>query len=165
MAIHPTYRLIKTMQQQAFVEEREYLSNSTNDNIPGLVKKKKNWIFVIIRELSVQVEDKCYMYDYEMTHSPCQKNTLWLDLILSHLNATIWVLPPLWIPHARQAIKIVILECILCKIFKSISFAYPEMACLPKTRVNLVKSFLHMGIDSTSHIQWMQLEGEVKCTY
>lgn len=75
------------------------------------------------------------------------------------LNATIWIfastlskvqLSWFWIAQAK------------CKRFNSVSIAYPKMACLPKTRVNLVKLFLHAGTDFTSHIWLNGTEGRSK---
>lgn len=69
-----------------------------------------------------------------------------------------------WIPKARQAIKTVISCCVICKKYNTLSFRYPKVTNLPKHRVNLVKPFLHTGIDFTGHL-WVHEGDETKKMY
>ena len=60
-----------------------------------------------------------------------------------------------WIHRARQAAKKVTSRCILCQKFNNLAFKYPKVTNLPKHRVNLIKPFLHTGIDYTGHV-WVK---------
>ena len=62
-----------------------------------------------------------------------------------------------WIFRARQSVKTVISSCNLCRKFNSISFRYPKVTNLPKHRVNLIRPFLHTGVDFTGHL-WIRTE-------
>lgn len=69
-----------------------------------------------------------------------------------------------WIPRARQAVKKVISRCVLCQKFNNLAFKYPKVTNLPKHRVNLVKPFLHTGIDYTGHV-WVKGDEGVSKMY
>ena len=60
-----------------------------------------------------------------------------------------------WIPKTRQAVKSVISQCTICQKFNNLAFKYPKVANLPKSRVNLIKPYLHTGIDYTGHV-WVK---------
>merc|ERR1712055_1278249 len=51
-----------------------------------------------------------------------------------------------------QSVKNVISHCVVCKKFNSLSFRYPKVTNLPKHRVNLIRPYLHTGVDYTGHI-------------
>ena len=51
-----------------------------------------------------------------------------------------------------QAVKSAIAECIVCKRFNALAYKYPPMTDLPTHRVNLVRPFLHTGVDYTGHL-------------
>ena len=54
--------------------------------------------------------------------------------------------------HPYQDVKKVIHPCITCKKYNSLSFNYPKVTNLPKHRVNMVRPYLHVGVDFTGHI-------------
>ena len=60
-----------------------------------------------------------------------------------------------WIPKARKAVKSVISQCTICQKFNNLAFKYPKVTNLPKSRVNLIKPYLHTEIDYTGHI-WVK---------
>ena len=59
------------------------------------------------------------------------------------------------IPKARQAVKKVISQCTICLKFNNLTFKYPKVTSLPKSRVSLIKPYLHTGIDYTGHV-WVK---------
>ena len=56
-----------------------------------------------------------------------------------------------WILQARQAIRKVIENCILCHRYNSRPFRIPSSPELPKERVFFVLSFDNTGMDFTGH--------------
>ena len=62
-----------------------------------------------------------------------------------------------WIPKARQAVKSVISQCIICQKFNNLVFKYPKVTNLPKSRANLIKPYLHTGIDYTGQV-WVKVD-------
>ena len=70
-----------------------------------------------------------------------------------------------WILKMRQVIKSILSSCITCRKFNSLAFRYPRMMNLPKHRVNLVKPFLHTGVDFTGHLWVKNKEGELVKMY
>ena len=60
-----------------------------------------------------------------------------------------------WIPKTRQAVKSVISQCTICQKFNNLAFKYPKVTNLPKSRINLIKTYLHTGIDYTGHV-WLK---------
>ena len=69
-----------------------------------------------------------------------------------------------WIPKARQAVKKVISQCLICQKFNNLSFKYPKVTNLPKHRVNLIKPFQHTGIDYTGHV-WVKTNEGISKMY
>jgi hypothetical protein len=65
-----------------------------------------------------------------------------------------------WLPGGRQVVKEIISKCITCKKLNTQAFAYPRLTNLPKERINLIKPFLHTGIDYTGHLYINNSEGE-----
>ena len=56
-----------------------------------------------------------------------------------------------WIINARQAVKRVLKQCIVCHKYNSRPFSKSPTPFLPSERVNLVKPFYHTGLDFTGH--------------
>ena len=54
--------------------------------------------------------------------------------------------------HPYQGVKKVIHPCVTCKRYNALSFNYPRVTNLPKHRVNIVRPYLHVGVDLTGHI-------------
>ena len=69
-----------------------------------------------------------------------------------------------WVPCARQSVKHKIVDCFVCKKYNALSSRYPKLTNLPKQRVNLIRPFLHTGIDSTCHL-WVRSGEENKKMY
>ena len=70
-----------------------------------------------------------------------------------------------WILKMRQVIKSILSLCVTYRKFNSLSFHYPQMANLPKHRVNLVKPFQHTGVDFTGHLWIKNEKGELAKMY
>ena len=60
-------------------------------------------------------------------------------------------------PCARQSINHYTDDCFVCRKYNALSFRYPRLTNLPKNRVNLIRPFLHIGVDFTGHL-WIQTE-------
>ena len=60
-----------------------------------------------------------------------------------------------WIPIVRQAVKSVISQCTICQKFNNLAFKYPKVTYLPKSRVILIKPYLHTGINYTGYV-WVK---------
>ena len=69
-----------------------------------------------------------------------------------------------WVPRARQAVKRYISDCFVCKKYNGLSFKYPKLTNLPKHRVNLIRPFLHTGVDFTGHL-WVRSGQEDRKVY
>ena len=54
--------------------------------------------------------------------------------------------------HPYQGVKKVIHPCVTYKRYNALSFNYPRVTNLPKHRVNIVRPYLHVGVDFTGHI-------------
>ena len=59
------------------------------------------------------------------------------------------------IPKVRQAAKRLISQCTICQKFNNLAFKYPKVTNFSKSRINLIKSYLHTEIDYTGHV-WVK---------
>ena len=64
----------------------------------------------------------------------------------------------------RLAVKSVISQTISQK-FNNLAFKYPKVTNISKSRVNLIKLYLHTGIDYTEHVWVKGDHGVLKCIY
>ena len=156
--------LIKIMQSQSFPIEIEFLLNPKNKDIPALVKSAN----LFIDECGVVRSDgrigKTDYFDYEVInpillpkdhvlsrliieHAHLEVKHLGIQATLNHLR-----LAGFWLVHPYQSVKNVIYPCLICKKFNALSYRYPKVTNLPKHRVNLVRPYLHVGVDFTGHI-------------
>ena len=168
--------LLKAMQQQQFAEEQAYLQAPNDHKVPNLVNNLQ--LFIDKKGLirSQGRIGKSTTYEYEILNpillakghpltnliiKDCHNRCKHLG-IQSTLNKV--RLSGFWIPKARQAVKTNLSQCILCKKFNNLAFKYPKVTNLPKHRVNLVKPYLHTGIDYTGHV-WVQTDSGVSKMY
>ena len=156
--------LIKVMQLQAFSNEINYLSNPSATKPPDLVRN----LDLFLDEQNILRSrgriNKTQYYDYNITnpiliakdHELTKLIVMSIHNKIKHMGLGTTLtqirLAGFWIPRARQAIKNVLSKCFICKRYNSLSFKYPKICNLPKSRVNLVKPFREVGIDYTSHI-------------
>jgi len=155
---------LKQMQQQCFSREISFLKNPKKDEIPSIVNQLNLFIDDngILRSRGRIAKTLLYNYDvinpvllgknHHLTrliirdfHARCQHLGVQatINFIRSH---------GFWIAKARQAVKNILSECIICKKFNSIPFKYPKMTNLPHHRVNFVRPFDHTGVDFTGHL-------------
>ncbi|XP_066974322.1 uncharacterized protein [Macrobrachium rosenbergii] len=62
-----------------------------------------------------------------------------------------------WIPKGLVTVKSIISKCTVCKKYNALAYKYPRMVDMPKHHMNLVKPFMHAGIDYTGHF-WVKAE-------
>ena len=80
-------------------------------------------------------------------HAHLAVKHLGIQATLNHLR-----LAGFWLVHPYQSVKNVINPCIICKKFNALSYRYPKVTNLPKHRVNLIRPFIHVGVDFTGHL-------------
>ncbi len=139
--------------RNVFLKEIKYLQLNEKSEVPDLV----NDINLFIDDFKIKGRiSKSLYFDYNIcnpillrkehfltkliimdVHSKMQH--LGLQTTLNHIRKSRF-----WISKAGQAVKNAISNCITCKKFNAFSFDYPKMTNLPKTRLNLVKPFLHL---------------------
>ena len=62
-----------------------------------------------------------------------------------------------WVPRARQVVKNVLSQCVICKKMNAFAFRYPKMTSMPKHRMKLVRPYEHCGVDFTGQL-WVNSE-------
>ena len=159
--------LIKTMQSQEFEEELKFLKSKENKNPPNLVKSLNLFLDKegILRSYGRIEKTQIYNYDLfnpillAKTHNLTKLFIIKAHESCKHLGISATLnnlrLSGFWVPKARQCVKNALSSCFICNKFNSLSFRYPKVTNLPKSRVNLVKPFYDTGIDYTGHI-WVK---------
>ena len=168
--------LLKIMQQQSFVEELAYLQHSQCHKVPDLVNdlqlfldeeglirtrgrigKTTNYEYEVINPIMLAKDHPLTALIIKDSHDRCKH--LGIQSTVNKIR-----LSGFWISKARQAVKTVLGKCMICKKFNSLSFKYPRVTNLPKHRVNLIKPYLHTGIDYTGHV-WVKTDSGVQKMY
>ena len=157
--------LIKNVQAHCFKKEILFLKeNKSNTQIPDLVKNLNLFLDQdgILR--SKGRISKVNYYDYEVLNPILlPKEHSYSRLIIrkahfscKHLGVQSTLnkvrLQGYWIPKARQIIKTVLSECIICKKYNNFAFAYPKYTSFTKAQMDYVRPFKHVGVDFTGHI-------------
>lgn len=168
--------LLKVMQQQSFPTELAYLQSPQGKKVSELLKKLN--LFIDERGI-IRTKGrigKITAYDYEVINPVLlakDHDLTELMIVEYHKRCKhLGIQPTLnkirlsgfWIHRARQAAKKIISRCVLCQKFNNLAFKYPKVTNLPKHRVNLVKPFLHTGIDYTGHV-WVKGDEGVSKMY
>lgn len=165
---HAKVFCLKEMQREIFHEEINYLKtvriNSNTKTVPDLVSKLN--LFLDDKELlrsrgrtplNYTLDEKILnpvliakkhpltTLIVEDSHKRCKHLGLQttVNFIRSH---------GYWIPSARQSVKNIIANCILCQKFNNFAFKYPKMTSMPEHKMKFVKPFLHVGVDYTGHL-------------
>lgn len=159
--------LFRVMQHQSYSREIDYLRDPANKEIPELVQRLNLFLDTAgILRTKGRIE-KATSLEYEITHPTLLAKGHSLTLLIikdchekcSHLGiaSTLNKLrrSGFWVPRGRQAVKTALSDCYLCKRFNALAFKYPKVTNLPKHRVNLIKPFLHTGVDFTGHL-WIE---------
>ena len=165
--------LLSIMQQQCFSTELAYLQNPQG-KVPNLVRDLNLFIDNDGLIRSSGRIGKNSTFEYEVINPVLiDKDHALTSLIIKdchfrskHLGIQTTLnkvrLSGFWITKARQAVKKVISQCLICQRFNNLSFKYPKVTNLPKHRVNLIKPFTHTGIDYTGHVWVKSNEGVSK---
>lgn len=152
------------MQFECFSQEIEFLSSHKKGPIPSLVNSLNLFIDKSGILRSQGRISKCLFFSYDACnpvllgkdHKLTQLIIMDCHLKLQHLGlqTTLQSLRTkgYWIPKARQCVKKTISMCMVCKKFNSFSFQYPKFTNMPKHHMNLVKPYMHVGLDYTGHI-------------
>ena len=163
--------LIKVMQAQRFSVEIEYLKNPKG-KAPNLVSDLNLFIDETGVIRSAGRTSKVISFEFDVINPILlAKDHPFTSLIITeahencqHLGIAATLnkirMAGFWIPKGRQAIKNIISSCFMCRRFNSLSFKYPKITNLPKHRVNLVKPFMHCGIDYTGEIKMREKKGD-----
>ena len=157
--------LLKEMQKESFSRELAYLQNpSKAESVPVLVSnldlfldnrgiirsrgrigKAQKLDYQVINPVLLAKDHHLTKLIVEFYHKRCMH--LGLQTTLNSVRSN-----GFWIPRMRQSIKNILNVCFTCKKFNALALKYPKMTNLPKHRVNLVKPFLHTGVDFTGHL-------------
>ena len=162
--------LVKSVQKEHFSDSLTFLQKNgkcPEKEIPDLVKNLNLFLDKdgIIRSKGRIA--KVNFYDFEIL------NPILLPKDDHFTNLTIWKahksckhlgvqstlnkvrLQGYWIHKARQAIKKVLSECIICKKFNNFSFAYPKYTNFTSAQMDFIRPYKHVGVDFTGHI-WVK---------
>ena len=80
-------------------------------------------------------------------HAHLAVKHLGIQATLNHLR-----LAGFWLVHPYQSVKNVIHPYIICKKYNALSYKYLKVTNLPKHRVNLIRPFIHVGVDFIGHL-------------
>ena len=156
--------LLQVMQYQSFSDEIDFLKDPRNKKVPDLV----NNLGLFLDKVGLIRADgrigKSKYFDIGVLHPILlAKDHILTKLIIDdchcrvkHLGIQSTLqnvrLSGFWLTKPLQSVKNVISHCVVCKKFNSLSFRYPKVTNLPKHRVNLIRPYLHTGVDYTGHI-------------
>ena len=159
-----TSYLFKQMQSEEFSREIAYLKSPSSFNeTPKLVSKLNLFLDQkdLIRSKGRIEKNVDLKYDvvnplvmaknhhltkFLIYYAHCQSMHMGLQSTLNYLR-----IHGLWILKSRQAVSLVISDCIVCKRYNARSQKYPGPAILPSFRVKLSVPFAHTGVDYTGH--------------
>ena len=155
------------MQKSSFIEKLNFLKNPLNKNPPDFVRNLNSFIDAGGLIKTGERLNKNEVYDYNLlkpillskksqltklfilqAHEKCKHLGINSTLTMLRLNG-------FWCPKTKQCIKNTIGNCFVCKKFNALSFKYPKVTNLPRTRVNLVRPYKETGIDYTGHV-WVK---------
>ena len=156
--------LLSVMQYQSFQKELKYLNHPQDNSIPDLV----NNLNLFVDSCGILRSDgrigKTHHFGNEIINPALLGKLHPLTKLIvedSHrkvrhlgLQATLNQvrLSGFWITKPFQTLKPLLKNCVNCQKFNALSFRYPKVTNLPKHRVNLIKPFIHTGVDYTGHI-------------
>ena len=161
--------LIKYIQNHHFHNEISFLKCESKSNlpIPNLVK---NLDLFIDDEGIVRSKgriSKVNFYNYEILNPillPKNDNFTHMIIRRAHftckhmgLQSTLNKvrLQGYWIPCARQVVKTVLSDCIICKKYNNFAFAYPKFTSFTKAQTDFVRPYKHVGVDLTGNV-WVK---------
>ena len=160
--------IIKKIQHECYSDEIKFLSSPSSKNIP-----------VLVNQLNLFLDDngilrsrgrinKTLYYDINVLNPillPSNHHVTSLIIKDFHvrckhlgLQTTINMIRTngFWIPRARQVVKKTLSDCFICRKFNAFSFEYPKMTDMTKSQMNLVRPFLHTGVDYTGPLHVLE---------
>ena len=167
--------VLQSVQSDSFSEEIKYLKDTkVSKSIPPLVNQLDLFIDDSGLLRSRGRIAKTLYYDYDVINPivlPTDNHVT--NLLIKHyhlkcrhlgLQTTINAIRSsgFWIPRARQVVKKALSDCITCRKFNSFSFKYPKFTNISKTQANLVRPYLHTGIDYTGALYLVEDGKSVK---
>lgn len=156
--------LIQSVQHQCFEEEIEFLKDPRDKPVPDLVR---NYNLFLDQYGTVRSDcriGKNLHFDFEILNPillPKQHKLTNLIIVDSHVRVKHLgiqsTLNKVRIAGFRLmkpylSVRTAISPCLICKRFNNLSFKYPHMTNLPAHRVNMVRPYLHVGVDYTGHL-------------
>ena len=160
---------VKLVQAESFNKEIEFLKAGGDSNIPPLVNNLNLFIDDqgIVR--SQGRISKCLYFDYNV-HNPIllPKGHKFTTLFIKYCHVKVQHLgigttlnylrgQGFWVAKGRAAVKTALRDCIICQKYNALAYKYPKFTDMPKHHMNLVKPFLHTGVDYTGHF-WVKDE-------
>ena len=162
---------IKTSQREHFSREIEFLQSNvqTDKDVPLLVSNLNLFLDPkgILRSRGRIA--KCLYFDYNV-YNPVllPKGHPFTSLYISYCHAKVQHMGTgttlnyireqgYWIPKGLVTVKSVINSCKVCQKYNALAYKYPKMVDMPKHHMNLVKPFMHVGVDYTGHF-WVKDE-------
>ena len=156
--------LLKTMQNECFQKEIDFLKDPRDKPIPELIRN-----FNLFLDENEMLRSDCRLgkvkyFDRNIIHpvflpklhsltrlivEDCHRKVRHLG-VQSTLNKV--RMSGFRLIKPFQTVKSTISPCAMCKRYNALSYKYPHMTNLPEHRVNLVRAFGHVGIDYTGHI-------------
>ena len=71
----------------------------------------------------------------------------------------------LWLPKARQTVKKIIKECMICRKMNILSLYAPKFSNLPEERLKIVKLFQTTAIDYTGEVTVFESDGSTQTCF
>lgn len=156
--------LMRTMQQQGFPVELEYLRRPDRDHLPARVRDLNLYLDHDGLIRSKGRIDSSLHYDYEVKNPvliakqhpvtrliimDCHKGCCHLGTgsTLAELRRRGY-----WVPQGRQAVNLILAECSTCKRYNSRPSPPKASADLPSHRTDFCTPYQHTGIDFTGHL-------------
>ena len=155
--------IIKSVQQETFSKEIDFLKNPRDKQIPDLVRNFNLFLDHnnIIRSDCRVGKSEYFAYEvlnpillpkvHHLTnliildaHSRIKHLGIQATLNKVRLNGFRLIKP-------YMSVRAAISPCITCKRFNALAYKYPKMTNLPEHRVNMVDVYGHCGIDYTGH--------------
>ena len=165
--------LIQSMQASCFPEEIQYLKG-TNGRIPNRVKDFNLFLDSIgILRCGGRLGKASYFPQEALRPILLEdKHPLSILLIrdfhrkVKHLGVQTTLnkmrMSGFRVTKPFRTVKSIVESCIICRRVNALAYKYPKMNDIPKHRVQLVKPFLHVGVDYTSHIWCTEEPHDIK---
>ena len=156
--------IIQSVQHQCFAEEIKFLKDPRDKLVPNLVRNYNLFLDKFGTVRSDCRVGKNLFFDYEVLNPillPKQHKLTELIIVDAHVRVKHLgiqsTLNKVRITGFRLmkpylSVRAAISDCHVCKRFNNLSFKYPHLTNLPAHRVNMVRPYMHVGVDFTGHL-------------